>query len=337
MKSLKTKYMGVEIDNPIVMGASNLATDLENLKKAEELGVGAIVFKSLFEEQIQLEKFLLNERLTEFNDRNAEMITTHPNIVYEGPEEFLVSVRNAREALSIPFFASLNAVNIETWIKYARLLSDAGVNGIELNFYQSPIDFSLTSKAIEDEQINVVKEIKKSITIPVSVKLSTGYTNILNFVKRLDDAGVDSVVLFNSFFQPDIDIAGEKHIKSFSLSNADDYRESMRIAGILSGNIKAEICSSHGIFTAADVIKLILSGSSCVQVVSTLYKNGLAQIGIIKKELSEWMDSKNYNSLDEFRGKLSQINAKRNDPFVYMRAQYVDLLMNSDNVFGVRS
>lgn len=337
MKRLKTTYMGIEIDNPIVMGASNLATDLDNLKKAEELGVGAIVFKSLFEEQIQLEKFLLNERLTEFNDRNAEMITTHPNVVYEGPEEFLESVRNAREALSIPFFASLNAVNIETWVKYARLLSDTGVNGIELNFYQSPIDFSMTSKAIEDEQINVLKEIKKNITIPLSVKLSPGYTNILNFVKRLDDAGVDSVVLFNSFFQPDIDIAGEKHIKSFSLSNTDDYRESMRIAGILSGNIKAEICSSHGIFNAADVIKLILSGSSCVQVVSTIYKNGLTQIGIIKNELSEWMDSKNYNSLDEFRGKLSQINAKRNDPFVYMRAQYVDLLMNSDNVFGVRS
>ena len=326
--------MGIELDNPIIVGASNLATNLDNLKKAEELGAAAIVYKSLFEEQIQLERFQLDERLSEFNDLYAEMITIHPHIEHAGPDEHLLNIRNAKEHLSIPLIASLNAVNNDTWLKYARLLSETGVDGIELNFYQVPSDFDKDAKDIEDEQINIVKEIKQNISIPVSVKLSPDYSNILNFIKKLDEAGVDAFVLFNSFFQPDINVTSEKHIKSFNLSNEGDYKKSLRYAGLLFENIKADICSSHGIFTGADLIKLILSGSSCVQVVSTLYKNGLSQIDNIKKELEKWMDIKNYTSIDEFRGKLSK-NKLGNDPFVYKRAQYVDLLINSEEIFGI--
>jgi len=334
MKNIKIKYMGIELDNPIIVGASNLATNLDNLKKAEELGAAAIVYKSLFEEQIQLERFQLDERLSEFNDLYAEMITMHPHIEHAGPDEHLLNIRNAKEHLSIPLIASLNAVNNDTWLKYARLLSETGVDGIELNFYQIPSDFDKDAKDIEDEQINIVKEIKQNISIPVSVKLSPDYSNILNFIKKLDEAGVDAFVLFNSFFQPDINVTSEKHIKSFNLSNEGDYKKSLRYAGLLFENIKADICSSHGIFTGADLIKLILSGSSCVQVVSTLYKNGLSQIDNIKKELERWMDIKNYTSIDEFRGKLSK-NKIGNDPFVYKRAQYVDLLINSEEIFGI--
>jgi dihydroorotate dehydrogenase (fumarate) len=334
MKNIKIKYMGIELDNPIIVGASNLATNLDNLKKAEELGAAAIVYKSLFEEQIQLERFQLDERLSEFNDLYAEMITIHPHIEHAGPDEHLLNIRNAKEHLSIPLIASLNAVNNDTWLKYARLLSETGVDGIELNFYQIPSDFDKDAKDIEDEQINIVKEIKQNISIPVSVKLSPDYSNILNFIKKLDEAGVDAFVLFNSFFQPDINVTSEKHIKSFNLSNEGDYKKSLRYAGLLFENIKADICSSHGIFTGADLIRLILSGSSCVQVVSTLYKNGLSQIDNIKKELEKWMDIKNYTSIDEFRGKLSK-NKLGNDPFVYKRAQYVDLLINSEEIFGI--
>ncbi|HZK61439.1 MAG TPA: dihydroorotate dehydrogenase-like protein [Anaerovoracaceae bacterium] len=333
MKNLKTKYMEIEIGNPVILGASNMATDLDNLKMAEELGAAAIVYKSIFEEQIQLESFQLDKRLTEFDDLYAEMVTIHPNIKHAGPDEHLLNIRKARESLSIPLIASLNAINNETWVKYARLLSETGVNGIELNFYQVPSDFNKDAKDIEDEQINIVKEITKSIAIPVSVKLSADYTNILNFIKKLDHAGVDAVVLFNSFFQPDIDVQNEKHIKSFNLSKEGDYKKSLRYAGLLFENIKADICSSRGIFTGADVIKLILSGSSCVQVVSTIYKNGLAQINKIKDELAEWMDIKDYNSIDEFRGKLSK-NKLKGDPFIYKRAQYVDLLLNSEVLLG---
>jgi dihydroorotate dehydrogenase (fumarate) len=163
MGSLKTKYMSIDLDNPIIIGASNLSKDLDKLKKAEELGAGAIVYRSLFEEQIQLEKLQLDERLTEFNDINAEMLTTHPQTDYSGPDEYLSGIRKAKESLYIPLIASLNAVNNDTWIKYARLLSETGVNGIELNFYQIPSDFDKTAKEIEDEQILTVKEIRKNL------------------------------------------------------------------------------------------------------------------------------------------------------------------------------
>ena len=332
MNSLKTKYMGIEIDNPIIIGACNLTTDLDTLKKAEELGAAAIIYKSLFEEEIELEKLQMDEVLNEYNDIHAEMLTMHPKIEYSDFDEHLLNIRKAKENLSIPLIASLNAISSDSWIKYARLLSETGVDGIELNFYQIPSDFNKDAKDIEDQQINIVKEIKQNISIPVSVKLSPDYTNLLNFIKKLDQTGVDAFVLFNSFFQPDIDIMGEKHIKSFNLSNVGDYKKSLRYSGLLFGNIKADICSSQGIFTGADVIKMILSGSSCVQVVSTLYKNGLTQINKIKNELDVWMDIKNYQSIDEFKGKLSKTNLN-SDPFVYQRAQYVDLLINSEEIF----
>jgi dihydroorotate dehydrogenase (fumarate) len=333
MNKLKTTYMGIELDNPLIIGASNMVTDPDNLKKAEELGAAAIVYKSLFEEQIQLERFQLDERLNEFNDLYAEMVQIHPHIEHSGPDEHLLNIRNAKESLSIPLIASLNAVNNDTWIKYAGLISETGADAIELNFYQTPSDFDKDANEIEAGQINIIKEIRHNISIPVSVKLSPDYTNILNFIKKLDQEGVGAFVLFNSFFQPDIDIITEKHISSSNLSNEGDYRKSLRYSGILFENINADICSSHGIFTGADVIRLLLSGASCVQLVSTLYKNGLNRITGIKKELLNWMDSKNYKSISEFRGKLSKNNLS-SDPFVYKRAQYVDLIINSEEIFN---
>ena len=333
MKNLKTKFMGIEIDNPIVVGASNLVSNLDNLKQAEENGAAAIVYKSLFEEQIQLEKFQLDEKLNEFNDLHAEMLTLHPHMDYIGAEEHLLKLRKAKESVSIPLIASLNAVNTETWINYARLIEQTGVDGLELNFYQNLGDFNKDPIAIENEQIDIVKQIKQTVSIPISVKLSPDYTNSLNFIKKLDETGVNTFVLFNSFFQPDIDILTEKHVKTFNFSNPGDYRKSLKMAGLLFENIQAEICSSHGIFTGADVIKLLLSGATSVQVVSTLYKNGFGQISKMKHELETWMETKNYNSLDDFRGKLSK-NKLTGNPFIYKRAQYVDLILNSDQIFG---
>ena len=333
MNKLKTNYMGIELKNPIILGACNLTTDPDNLKKAEEFGAAAIVYRSLFEEQIQLESLQLDEKLNEFNDLHAEMVQIHPNIEHAGPDEHLMSLRKAKESLTIPLIASLNAVNNDTWLKYAGLLSQTGIDGIELNFYQIPLDFSRNAGDVEDSQINILKEIRKNISIPVSVKLSPDYSNILNFIKKLDNEGADAFVLFNSFFQPDIDVINEEHIKSSHLSNVGDYKKSLRYAGLLYDNIKADICSSHGITNGKDVIKLLLSGASCVQVVSTIYKNGLSQIKNIEHELVEWMDSKNYKSVDEFKGKLSK-NKLNSNPFIYKRAQYVDLLLNSEEIFA---
>ncbi|MFN2379608.1 MAG: dihydroorotate dehydrogenase-like protein [Bacteroidales bacterium] len=331
MGKLRTNYMGIELENPIIAGASNMSADLDKLKEAEDAGVGAIVFKSLFEEQIQLERFQLDESLSEYNDIHAEMITTHPDIDHAGPDEHLMNVKKAKESLSVPLIASLNAVNHDTWVIYAKLLAEAGVDALELNFYSTPDNPDKGAAEIEDEQVRVVKEIKKSVSLPVSVKLSSEYTNVLNMVKKLEGAGAEAFVLFNSFFQPDIDIVSEEHIKMFSISNEGDYRQSLRYAGLLFDNIKSDICSSRGIYSSADIIKLILAGSSAVQVVSTLYKNGVSQIGEMKKEMEEWMEQKGYNSVDEFRGKLSR--KRLTNPFVYRRAQYVDLIINSEELF----
>lgn len=325
--------MGIEIDNPIVVGSSNLVTKQDNLKKIEEQGAGAIVYKSLFEEQIQLERLQFDEKLSEFNDMHAEMLTIHPHMDYTGAEEHLLNLRKAKESVSIPLIASLNAVLPDTWVEYAKLIAQTGVDGIELNFYPNLWDMDRESSDIENDQIRIVKEIKQNVSIPVSVKLSPDYTNTLNLIKKLDGVGVDTFVLFNSFFQPDIDIEFEKHIKKYNFSKQGDYKKSLRFAGLLYQNIKAEICSSNGIFTGADAIKLILSGASSVQVVSTLYKNGISQIGKMKSELINWMDEKGYQTLDDFRGKLSK-NMLTKNPFVYKRAQYVDLIMNAEDIFG---
>jgi dihydroorotate dehydrogenase (fumarate) len=333
MKNLKTRFMGIEIDNPIVVGASNLVTKPDNLKKMEDQGAAAIVYKSLFEEQIQLENLQFDEKLTEFNDIYAEMLTIHPHIDYTGAEEHLLNLRRAKESISIPLIASLNAVNQDTWVEYAGLIAQTGVDGIELNFYPNIWDMDREALDIENDQIRIVKEIKQKVTIPISVKLSPDYTNTLNLIKKLDGVGVDTFVLFNSFFQPDIDIEFEKHIKKYNFSKQGDYKKSLRFAGLLYQNIKAEICSSNGIFTGEDVIKLILSGASSVQVVSTLYKNGISHISKMKSDLEDWMEEKNYNSLEDFRGKLSKNKLTKN-PFVYKRAQYVDLIMNAEDIFG---
>jgi dihydroorotate dehydrogenase (fumarate) len=215
------------------------------------------------------------------------------------------------------------------------MIEQTGVDGIEVNLYQTPVDFDRSGESVENNQISIVEEIKKALSVPISVKLSSDYTNILHFVKRLDEAKVDSLVLFNAFFQPDIDIQKEKHKKVFNLSQKGDYKKTLRYTGMLYGNIKADICSSRGVFTGEDVVKLILSGATTVQVVSSVYKHGVERIAAINKSIAEWMLQKGYNSLDGFRGKLANINLDKNEhSLVYKRAQYVDLMLTSETIFG---
>lgn len=333
MKNLKTIYMGIELDNPLILGACNMSNNIDDLLKAEDNGVGAIVFKSLFEEQVQLERLQLEEKLTEYDNVHAEMLTTHPKIEFSDTEKHLVKLRKAKERLSVPLIASLNAVNENSWLEYATELAQTGVDGLELNLYQTPTDFEVESKEIEDYQISIVKKIKEKLSLPVSVKLSSEYTNVLTLIKKMDAVGVDGFVLFNAYYQPDININTLKHKRNFNLSKKGEYRKTMRYAGMLFGQIDADVCSSRGIFDGEDIVKHILSGSVCVQMVSSLYKNGLEQIGVAKKQLSEWMEEKEFNSIEEFRGKMAQKNLVPGS-MVYKRAQYVDLLMRSDNIFG---
>lgn len=330
MINLKTNYLGIELKNPIIIGASNLVSDISNLKAAEDAGASAIVYKSLFEEQIQLENLELGNQMDDYNERNAEMIRLFPEMNHAGPQEHLFKLRKAKEAVHIPVIASLNALHNETWLEYAKLIEDTGVDAIELNFYAIPRNFEKDEKEIVSEQISLVKEIKKILNIPVSVKLSPFYTNALKVISGMDKAGADGFVLFNRMFQPDIDLEKEAHLAPFNLSSENDNRLAMRFAGLLYDKIKADICSSSGVMSGHDVLKMIMAGADTVQIVSTLYRHKISYISKMLEDINNWMKSKDYATLKDIRGKLSEKNTK--DPFVYKRAQYIDLLLKSGDL-----
>lgn len=328
---LTTTYLGLKLKNPIIVGASNLVTDLNFLKKLEDAGASAIVYKSLFEEQIQLENLENYHAEEDYGARHAEMSSMLPLIEDAGPAEFLYNLAQARQALKIPLIASLNAVYDDTWYEYARKIEQTGVDAIELNFYAVPREFDIDDNSILQEQLDTLEGVKKSVKIPVSVKLSPFYTNPLYCISELDKKGADGFVLFNRLFQPDIDLDKEGLHYPYMLSNEEDNRLPLRFAGLLYSRIRGSICSNTGIFTGRDVLKMILAGADAVQVVSTIYKHGPKQIGKILEEMEEWMKSKKYNSLAEFKGKLAKVNIK--DPYAYQRAQYVDILMKSNEIF----
>jgi len=331
MVDLRTKYLGIELKNPIIIGASNLVTKLDNVKRAEQAGAAAIVYKSLFEEQIQLESAQLDDALDEYNDRNAEMVNLFPKIEHAGPEEHLVNLRKVKESIKIPVIASLNAIYKESWIEYARLLEQTGIDALELNFFYVPRDLETDGRDVTTQQLDILKEVRINVKVPVSIKLSPFYANPLNIISHMDKLGVNGFVLFNRLFQPDIDIEKQEHFSPFNLSNPEDHKLSLRFVGLTYGTINGSVCANTGIYTGADVVKMILAGADCVQVVSTVYKNRVEYVANMLRDLEAWMESKNYGSLADFRGKLS--NKKLNDPFVYKRAQYIDLLLKSETIF----
>ena len=329
---LKTTYMGVELKNPVIVGASNIVTDLRALKKIEEEGASAVVYKTLFEEQIHLENLQNYHAEEDYADRHAEMAgSPFPSAEEAGPEAYLSHLKEAVEMLNIPVFGSLNCVYDETWEEFAKKIEDTGVAGIELNFYSIPRNFEIDGRSIITEQLDLLEKVKGAVKIPVAVKLSPYYSNPLHVIGEMDKKGVDGFILFNRLFQPEIDIDLEEHYFPYNLSTQNDNRIALRFAGLLYGEINANVCSNTGIFTGEDVISMVLAGADTVQIVSTIYKNGIGQIGTILKEIETWMKKKNYKSLDDFRGKLSRKTLK--DPFTYKRAQYVDILMKSEEIF----
>ncbi|MDD5678925.1 MAG: dihydroorotate dehydrogenase-like protein [Kiritimatiellae bacterium] len=326
MADLRTIYMGIPLRNPLIVGASPLTANLESIKRIEEMGAGALVTYSLFEEQIQLERFEFDESLHREDCRNAEMITVFPKMEHGGPQEHLMWVRMAKKSARIPVIASLNAVNKETWFEYAKLLEETGVDGLECNLFASPKNVQQENITAESEQIELIKKLRQAVTIPVSVKLSFFYTNPLSLVRRMDEAGAAAFVLFNRLFDPDIDVNQEKNVSLLSLSHETDYRLPLRYTGLLEGTIKADICSSTGVFTGEDIARMILAGATAVQTVSALLRYGSAHIQTMLKQFEEWMDRRGYSTLASFRGKLSQRYSS--EPWAYTRAQYVKLLMD---------
>ncbi|MHB1254251.1 MAG: dihydroorotate dehydrogenase-like protein [Candidatus Humimicrobiaceae bacterium] len=330
MAALKTKYMGIDLKNPIIIGASNLSDNIENARKLEDAGAAAIVYKSLFEEQIELENLQIREQIEEYSERHAEMVNIFPKFKDAGPVEHLLKLKKLRQALKIPLIASINAVSKENWVDFAKKIEKTGVDGIELNFYSVPSNINKTSVDIEKEQIDILKSIKNKISIPYSVKLSFFYSNTLNIVCGMDKEGVDGFVLFNKLFQPEIDIENVKYYYPHAYTCEHENKLPMRWAGLAYDNIKGDICSSTGIYTGKDVIKMLLSGAACTQSVSAIYKYGASHISNMLNEINNWMDKNGYKEIDDFKGKLSKKNVK--DPFFYERAQYIDILLNNETI-----
>ena len=328
MADLKASYMGIELKNPVVAGACDLTANLDTIKKIEDAGAGALVLKSLFEEQIQLEQARFDEEMQQFDDLHAEMTDIFPEIEHSGPDEHLLFVQKAKEACDIPVIARLNAVNSTTWTEWAKKLEQTGADGLELNFFANPDLQDAEGASIENDQLSVVKEITSSLNIPVSVKMSVFYTAPLAMAKGFVEAGAKGLVMFNQLFQPDIDPEKESSVVRINLSDKGASKLPLRYSGLLFGETDAAVIASSGIMDGKDVARMILAGADAVQVVSTLYRHKVSQLGVMVDELGGWMDAKGYGSLDDFRGKMSRKNSA--DPWTYKRAQYVQLLMKSN-------
>lgn len=332
MANLNVEFMGLSLKNPIVVGACTLSATVEGAQKLERAGAAAIVYKSLFEEQIQMERAQLADELDEYTDRNAEMTSLFPALEHAGAKAHLLKLAEVKKNVNIPVIASLNCIYDVTWFDYAKQLENVGVDALELNFYSMPGDVDKTAAQMEDEKVKIVETLKERLTIPFCVKLSPYYTNVLNFVNRLDQAGAAGFVLFNRLFQPQIDIQTESHVTNFNLSHQGDFKLGLRYVGLMYKKISGALCGTNGIYTFEDVVQMILSGADVVQMVSALYKNEPSYIAEVLSELENWMDVKGYKTIGEFKGKLSDSNLKSSD--IYYRAQYLDYILKPEEIIN---
>ena len=328
MPDLKTTYMGIELSNPIVIGACSLSKRIDTIKQIEDAGAGGLVIKSLFEEQVQAERGVFEDRLEEYDNMFAEAVTMFPHQEHSGAKEHLYWCKETRKAVRMPLIGSLNAVDKETWVEYAQQLEDTGVNALELNFYSPPLDKTVNGTEIEKMEVDTLAAVVAAVKIPVSVKLHPFYTSLLNHAQNLTAAGAKSLVLFNRLFEPDIDLSKEVKKATLHLSSSTDNRLPMRWTALLHGNINAEIISSTGIMSGKDVAKMILAGAQAVQVTSTIYGNGIGHIRKMLTELEGWMREHNHPSLADCRGKVAQLRAE--DPWHFERGQYIKAILGFD-------
>ncbi|HSR46811.1 MAG TPA: dihydroorotate dehydrogenase-like protein [Anaerolineales bacterium] len=324
MADLTTTYMGIPLSAPLVVAASSVSNMVDRVRLAEQAGAGALVIRSLFEEQIQIDALRMQESLQTGAESTSEARTYFPEIQPGMASEHLHWVEKTRAAVQMPLIGSLNAATPGSWVAFARQLEAAGVNALELNIYAVAADPRRDGRQIEQELLDIVAAVRSEVSVPLAVKLSPFYTAFGHVAHTVDKAGADALVLFNRFLQPDIDPATETPLTGMVLSTPDELRLPLRWTALLYGRIGAEIALSTGVHSGVDAAKALLAGAQVVQTASALLQHGIPFLSTMLRQLEGWMEEHGYARLEEFRGKLSQRESP--DPFAYERAQYVRLL-----------
>lgn len=323
---LKTTYLGLDLKNPLVPSSSPLARELDSLRQMEDAGAGAVVLHSLFEEQITQETHTLNEHLMQGTESFAEALDYFPDAseYKTGPDAYLEHVRKAKAALSIPVIASLNGVSTGGWVQYARELEAAGADALELNIYYLPTDLNMSGSAVEQLYLDVLRDVKSTVSIPVAMKLNPYFSALANMADRLAAGGADGLVLFNRFYQPDLDLENLEVVPNLQLSTSQELRLPMRWIAILYGRVQTDLALTTGIHTVVDALKGLAAGANVVMVASELLRNGINRLKVLSLGLEEWLVENEYDSLAQLKGSLSQINCA--EPAAFERANYMRVL-----------
>lgn len=324
---LTTRYLGMNLRNPLVPSASPLSDDIGNIKRMEDLGAGAVVLRSLFEEQLTREDQVIQHQMMYGSESFPEAISYLPTPAQFrfAPDEYLERIQKIKSTVEIPVIASLNGASIGGWIEYARKMQQAGADAIELNIYSIPTEMDKSAAEIEQSYIEIVSAVKSVVSIPVALKLSPFFSNLANLVKRLDDTGINGLVLFNRFYQPDINLDTLDVQPNICLSTAHAQRLPLRWIAILYDRIKADMAASSGIHTGQDALKMLMAGASVTMLCSVLLKNGLDRIRAIETEISDWMVEHDYESVRQLQGSISQKHCA--DPTAFERALYMKALL----------
>ncbi len=321
--NLTTKYLGLDLRTPLVPSASPLSEDIDNLKRLEDAGASAVVFHSLFEEQIRHETDTLHHHLTHGTESYAEALSyfPEPSEFHFAPNRYLLNIVKAKEALGIPIIASLNGSTFGGWTTFARSIEKAGADALELNIYSIPASPDVNAEEIETSYLTIVASVKAQVKIPVAVKLSPFFTNFAHFARRLDQQGVDGLVLFNRFYQPDIDLDALEVKPNIHLSTSRDLRLPLRWIAMLHGRLRANLAATGGIHRGVDALKMLMAGADVTMLCSVLLRQGIEQLTVIEREMREWMEQHEYDSVEQLKGSMSQKNCA--DPSAFERAQYM--------------
>jgi dihydroorotate dehydrogenase (fumarate) len=323
---LSTTYMGLALKNPLVPSASPLTADIDSIRELEDAGAAAVVLHSLFEEQLTHEAEELAHLTTQGTESFAESLTYFPAAgdYRLGPDEYLEHIRKAKLAVDIPVIASLNGVTVGGWSDYAQKMEQAGADAIELNVYYIATDPTLQAPDVENRYVQILKAVKSHVKIPVAMKLSPFFSAMAAMARRLDEAGADALVLFNRFYQPDIDLDGLEVRPDLVLSTPHEMRLPLRWIAVLCGHVKASLAATTGIATGRDVLKVIMAGADVAQVCSVLLRKGTRELERMLADMQTWMEEKEYQSIRQMKGSLSQRACP--DPAAFERANYMKTL-----------